>query len=329
MPSHTKATLSARPSKRPCERWETGFGPSRGVPPAPNLCGQRGKSMGHFGTRDYLFRLCEASGTPRHAHPLTGGSRAETIGRYERGPENPMKRLMLVGAAAALAALGCGDDIRIIRGVLPAGPDDDPPVIGNGDAGAVTDDPIFDPDKRAYLRAPIKTELLYEDEGAVLTGRCKNISEGGILIGDLSHVPEINVIPLLIDLPLYPDFARLNIFKIDFNSKMEIERKIVRLRCKIVRSFQGKSEVEQALLPFIGCQFVEPSPESILVIREYVSLFARNIVFLLTLFEQSGRNQKQLPLLRYLAKTLGYDDKMQLAFLRQKILHDYQSLESL
>jgi len=183
--------------------------------------------------------------------------------------------------------------------------------------------------KRAHLRAPIKTELLYEDEGSVLTGMCKNISEGGILICHLSHVPTINIIPLMVDLPLYPEFSSLNFMKLDHNSPMEFERAVIRLRAKMVRSFEGKSEVQQILMPHIGCQFIEPDRDAIKKINLYVSLFARNTVTLLTMFEQAGRNQKQVPLLRYLAKTLGYDDKMQLALLRQKILHDYQSLESL
>ena len=52
---------------------------------------------------------------------------------------------------------------------------------------------------------------------------------------------------------------------------------------------------------------------------------AKNIIFLLGLFQKSS----QVEALRNVAKMLGYNDQEKLTLLRQKVLHGYQSLESL
>lgn len=182
---------------------------------------------------------------------------------------------------------------------------------------------------REHLRAPLYRAALYEDDGSVLRAKTKNISEGGILLGELGHVPAINLIPLMFELPVYPDLQKTNISAADVNSLMDFDVEIVRLRAKIVRSFEGTSEVDQVFVSNIGCEFVLLSDENKKKISDYVSRYARNIVYFLGLFESkkgSSRNSEQI---RAVAKVLGYDYKAPIAVLRQKVLHDYQSLEGL
>ena len=184
--------------------------------------------------------------------------------------------------------------------------------------------------KRAHLRAPLKTELLYEDEGYVLKARILNISEGGLLIENLPKVPEINLMPLMIDIIDYPDFQSIRMEKLKVAHQIGFERKIVRVRAKMVRSFQAESEVDKIFVNKIGCQFVHPKPEAGDIIRKYVKTFARNTVFLLSLFEnRGGKKDDTTRIIRSISTVLGYQSDTPLPVLRQKVLHDYQSLESL
>ena len=63
------------------------------------------------------------------------------------------------------------------------------------------------------------------------------------------------------------------------------------------------------------------------VIADYVTTFTKNTVYLLTLFESSS--QHQIELIRMISTFLGYKADEKLPALRQKVLHDYQSLEGL
>lgn len=183
--------------------------------------------------------------------------------------------------------------------------------------------------KRKHLRAPLRTEFLYNSDGYALKGRVINISEGGILLSELPQIPPINAIPIIVEMPEYPDFQKLGTERILKLRKEAIGRRVVRMRAAIVRSFEGKTEVEKVFVTNIGCKFVNPPVELINEIRDYVSLFARNTIYLLQLFESMGKSQTQRDVLRQISSFLGYDHTEKIAILRQKVLHDYQSLESL
>ena len=63
------------------------------------------------------------------------------------------------------------------------------------------------------------------------------------------------------------------------------------------------------------------------MIGEYVANFAKNTIHLLTLFESHSQHQAEL--IRIISGLLGYRPDEKLSVLRQKVLHDYQSLEGL
>ena len=63
--------------------------------------------------------------------------------------------------------------------------------------------------QRKHIRAPLKSACLYVDGEHVFKARVLNISEGGILLSDLPHIPEINSLPLAIDLLQFPRMQTL------------------------------------------------------------------------------------------------------------------------
>src|SRR5690606_1398274 len=156
-----------------------------------------------------------------------------------------------------------------------------------------------------------------------------NISEGGILLENLPHIPEINAMPLLVDLIQFPELARERVDQLLSRSARDYDRKIFRVRAKMVRSFESKNEVDQIFVTRIGCQFVQPNEDVLELIRQYVSRFAKNTIYLLSLFEGHGNRPEQVHFLRHVANLLGYPYRLPLPQLRQNVLHDYQSLESL
>jgi hypothetical protein len=183
--------------------------------------------------------------------------------------------------------------------------------------------------KRQYIRAPIRSMCLYVDGDYAFKAQTNNISEGGILLSELPHIPEINALPLMIALT---EFPRFQTFSFDDLKKMNIEdfpQKIVKVKARLMRSFEGESHVDKIFRKFIGCEFYASNDEFKESVRGYVETYAKNIVYLLSLFESLGNKTEQLEALRTIAQFLGHDRKMKIPLLRAKVLHDYQSLESL
>ncbi len=182
--------------------------------------------------------------------------------------------------------------------------------------------------QREHLRAPMKTKILYLGGDYVFKAYTLNISVGGVLLENLPHVPEVKSIPLMVPLTHYPELSQLGMEVIKGLQLESFPRSVMRLKARIVRSFEGVSEVDKIFVTKIGCEFVFPTPESRELIEEYISLFSKNLVFFLNLFEGKGTVGDPKIVLRKVANVLGYDPKMQIGLLRLKALHDYQSLES-
>lgn len=183
--------------------------------------------------------------------------------------------------------------------------------------------------QRKHLRAPLRSICLYVDGEHVFKARVLNISEGGILLSDLPHIPEINSLPFAIDLPQFPRLQGMSIEQLKVLNIDEFPRTILKTKGRMVRSFEGQSTVDKVFVNFIGCEFYNPSTEFKMGVFQYVETFARNTVYLLSLFESLGNRTEQLEILRAVAHILGYDRRMKIPLLRAKVLHDYQSLESL
>lgn len=183
--------------------------------------------------------------------------------------------------------------------------------------------------KRAHLRAPLKADTLYILDDYVLKANLLNISEGGILIENLPRVPDIHAIPLMFPLIDYPEFSQLHADILMALNVQQLEKKVIRTKARIVRSFEGQSEVDKIFVTKIGCQFVVCSDSDRQAISQYVTRYAKNLIYYLGLFEGRGQKAGNLDILRKVADLLGYDASLQVGLLRLKALHDYQSLESL
>lgn len=183
--------------------------------------------------------------------------------------------------------------------------------------------------QRKFLRAPLKSACLYVDGEHVFKARALNISEGGILLTDLPHFPEMSSIPLAINLLHYPRLQTLTLDQLKVLNIDEFPRSIMKSEGHMIRTFEGQSNVDKIFVNFIVCEFLNPAAEFRASVFQYVETFSKNAIYLLSLFESLGKRSEQLELLRIVAHVLGYDRRMKIPLLRAKILHDYQSLESL
>lgn len=183
--------------------------------------------------------------------------------------------------------------------------------------------------QRQHLRAPLKSICLYVDGEHVFKARTLNISEGGILLSELPHIPEINSLPMAIELLQFPRLQNMTLEQIKAINFDDLPRKILKTKTRMVRSFENQSNVDKIFINYIGCEFYNPELDFRDEVSKYVETFTRNTVFLLSLFESLGNRSEQLELLRTVAHVLGYDRRMKVPLLRAKVLHDYQSLESL
>jgi hypothetical protein len=183
--------------------------------------------------------------------------------------------------------------------------------------------------QRKFLRAPLKSVCLYVDGEHVFKARILNISEGGILLSDLPHIPEINSLPLAIDLIQFPRLQNLTIEQLKALNVEELPRIIIKTKARMMRTFEGLRPVDRIFVNFIGCEFFNAKPDFKIAVFKYVETFAKNTIYLLSLFESLGNRKEQLEVLRLVAHLLGYDSQMKVPLLRAKVLHDYQSLESL
>jgi hypothetical protein len=182
--------------------------------------------------------------------------------------------------------------------------------------------------RRAHLRAPLTTQVLYVDGGDVLATDSLNISEGGILLECLPKAPESDAIAMMIPLPIYPDFSQISSSEI-LNLKLKnMPQRIIRVELKLVRTYQGMTDIDKIFVTKVGCKFVKARSEDKKLIKDYVVHYNKNLIFLLGLFEGKGGSEGK-KMVRHCSELLGYDSDMPMGQLRLKTLHDYQSLESL
>lgn len=184
-------------------------------------------------------------------------------------------------------------------------------------------------ENRVHLRAPVNDELLYLCDGIVMKGLCTNISEGGVLLSQLGRVPKSPNISIILPLIQYPEFSKLSPQKISSIERSAFDIEIIRAQISVVRSYEGKTEVEKILMKNIGAKFTTLAEKDLYLIQSFVQTFSRNIIFLLTQFQNMGTKSTNIPYIRKLASLLGYDGSLKFPVLRQQVLHDYQSIESL
>lgn len=182
--------------------------------------------------------------------------------------------------------------------------------------------------QRKHLRAPYKEPVLYVDQDFVFKAHALNISEGGLLLDKVPHFPdEGKQAPLLLSLPQYPYFKNFSLEKLLAFSEDIFPRKCVRLRCEVVRKSGTMSEVDQVFSTRIGAKFVEVDAHSKKLIKDYVDVFASNLIYLQVLIDNINSQPDGLEKVRALSRILNYDPEMKISQLRRDVGQDYLSLQ--
>jgi hypothetical protein len=182
--------------------------------------------------------------------------------------------------------------------------------------------------QRTFLRAPYKEPILYIDDNFVFKASSLNLSEGGLLLDQVPHFPEESEdVPIILSLPQFPYLKNYTLEKLHSFSADIFPKKVIRLKCKMVRKIGIKSRVDEVFTSQIGLKFTDVDPLGQKVIQEYVNVFASNIIYLQVLIDSLHADKKNLEKIRLLSNILNYDSSMKIAKLHKTVQHDYKSLQ--
>lgn len=181
--------------------------------------------------------------------------------------------------------------------------------------------------QRRYLRAPYKKDILFAAEDFIFKARTVNISEGGLLLDQIGHFPEDDIIPFMVILPQFPLFKDYTLAKILSHDPTALEPKVVRFKAKMARKIGLKSKVDGVFASQIGLQIKEISQFDQAKISAYVDVFASNLIYLQVLLDTMNSDENHLLKLRRISEYLGYEKDMKLALLRKTVQEDYRSLQ--
>lgn len=181
--------------------------------------------------------------------------------------------------------------------------------------------------KRKFLRAPLNSYFLYEDDNFIYKSKLSNISEEGVLIESLPHFPGINIIAAFLDIPKIPVLDQISLDKIRDLLSVNFEREIHRARIKTLRRSEQTTSVEQIFIKNIGAQIQNVSSALRASIAAYVATYATNLIFLLKLLENPAGDEERIDKIRSVSRVLGYDESAKISLIHQKVLQDYKSLQ--
>ena len=179
--------------------------------------------------------------------------------------------------------------------------------------------------KRRHLRAPINSDCLYKLDKDIFKARSLNISEGGVFLSEVKEDVPNKQLTVFLSLPKIPNFTTLSTNELLLTGKDSMESSIIGTIVEVRR----ETFCEEGLSKNLGCEFVDIRREAQEFIKDYVRTFGVDIVYTLTLFEQGTHKEEVSNLIRKCIELLGYDRSMSMAKIRESLLHDYQSLESL
>lgn len=181
--------------------------------------------------------------------------------------------------------------------------------------------------QRKHLRAPYKAPILYIGENFVLKAYSLNISQEGALMEQIPFLPEQKEVPLMFSLPQFPYFKNFSLSKLENFNEDLFEKKVIRVKCQIVRNIKIKSHVDEVFSSRIGVKFVEITPQDQKLIADYVNIFASNLIYLQVLIDSLSADSQNLAKVRALSKILKYNENLKIAELRKLVMHDYKSLQ--
>lgn len=181
--------------------------------------------------------------------------------------------------------------------------------------------------QRKFLRAPYGQEILFSDEGFVYKGKGMNISEGGILLDEIGHIPNDEENNFLAFLPEYPQFKNYSLEKIlSFNSE-HFTGQIIRFKAKLARRKNSRNHVEGVFQSQIAFEMVDISKVNAMKLSRYIDVFASNLIYLQILLDNINSDKNNIIKFRRLASYLGHNSEDKISVLRVNIEHDYKSLQ--
>jgi hypothetical protein len=181
--------------------------------------------------------------------------------------------------------------------------------------------------QRTYLRAPHREEILYVENDFVFKAATINISEGGLLLDEVGHFPESDLIPFMLRLKQYPYFKNYTLEKLQSYSQEMFDSAVIRFNASLVRKIGLNSATDGLLASRIGLQIKEISPFDKARVSNYVDVFSSNLIYLQVLIDTLHADKKNLEKIRIIAKVIGYSHVKKMSQLRQVVEHDYKSLQ--
>ena len=132
------------------------------------------------------------------------------------------------------------------------------------------------PYQRKYLRAPLKTNILYEEDGQIFKGQLVNISEGGMKVNYLNRPPSFSTTSVVFEVPEIPLFSALSLTSLRYFQQVGTKRDIIRATIKNNSDHYGGGAFEK-ILPLWREK-----------IASYVQSYNENSVLILQLLEKSS-----------------------------------------
>jgi hypothetical protein len=181
--------------------------------------------------------------------------------------------------------------------------------------------------KRTALRSPMKSNFLFCLGNTVGKSKTLNISQGGLLMEEIPGIKVGDVFPIMVEMPKIPILSLIPEKKIYHLDPIKFERGIIRTEVEVVRNFKGQTSFKGGEIGQMGGKFFQMPKMLEGEINDYVISFRKNVVYILNIIVDLGQGKRQMPLLKHISFLLGYEVQDNISLLRQKVLHDYQSLE--
>lgn len=182
--------------------------------------------------------------------------------------------------------------------------------------------------KRQFARAPLRSFVLYSDEGFVFKAKLLNISAGGMLLESLPHIPAAEVVPFYLDIPEMKVMHNLSDDEIFSINHYDIKRNFIRVKGKTVRRVTPTSNIDDLFVQ-VGSEFLEfEDKDSREIVEKYVIIFKQNIKFLKGLLEEYA-DEIDKRRIDKVSELLGYGQIKDLMLLHKKIVSDTQGLFSI
>jgi len=180
---------------------------------------------------------------------------------------------------------------------------------------------------RKHLRVPLSSWFLYEDEGFVYKSRLVNISEGGILIESLPHVPSHSPVAVMVDIPKLPLLEGLSLSELMELRPYSFEHDLLRAQIETLRRSEMTTPVDQVFARHIAGKWFHPSSQLNQSIRAYVNSFCTNLAALWGYYLKTNGDPDRIKKVRLWANLLGYEGEAKLSFLHQQLQKDYGEIQ--